>query len=81
MIRRARIEVIEKLDGEIKLKYLNKYLGYSTLEVNESQEECDSKMVNKMVEGIKPKQGKNLEFKIAGRTFLLWTKEDISTLG
>lgn len=80
-MRKARVEIIEQLNGEISIEYLNKSLDYKTIKTVEAQTECDSKMVNQIVERVKPKQGRNLGFNLFGRTFLLWTKGDISTWG
>ena len=80
-LRRAQILVMEDLDGNVELKYKDKILEYSVINVQPRATVCDAKMVNKKVEELKKKQGQNFQFNLFGRTFLLWRKADISTLG
>lgn len=79
-LKRAKVEIIERLDGSVLIKYKNKQLNYSTINTNPESKVYDSKMVNKRVEEIKKKQGHILQFNLLGRTFLLWRKADISIL-
>ena len=80
-LRRAPVQIFESLDGKILIKYKEQTLDYSVINIQPKVSECDSKMVNKKVEEIKNKQGRNFQFNLFGRTFLLWTKTDISTWG
>jgi len=80
-LRRAKITIIKKLSGEVLIKYKNKELNYTIIKKTKSTKVYDSKMVNRKVDAIKSKQGHSFQFNLLGRTFLLWTKADISTLG
>ena len=80
-MRRAKVEVIEKVSGEIQIKYKNKVLNCSVIKTVKPTKVYDSKKVNKRVDEIKEKKGLQIQFNLLGRTFLLWRKPDISTLG
>jgi hypothetical protein len=80
-MRRAKVVVIEKMDGEVRIEYRGKKLNSSVIEVTKSTKIYDSKSVNKKVNEIKEKKGFQLQFNFLGGTFLFWRKPDISTLG
>lgn len=80
-LRKARVDVIETLDGNIFINYNKKPLNYETINTKPSSREYSSKEINNKVKKLKSKQGRVYEFNILGRTFLLWRKADISTLG
>lgn len=80
-LRRTKVDVIEKLDGEITIEYKNKALKHKVIKTIQSTKEYDSKIVNKRVDEIKINQGQTYQFNLLGRTFLLWRKPDISILG
>jgi hypothetical protein len=79
-LRRARVEVIEKINSEILIKYRTRELEYTTIETQPKSKILDSKSVNKCVKEIKRRQGKTFQFNLLGGTFLFWRKPDISTL-
>lgn len=80
-LRRVKAEVIEKIEGEVIVKYRNKELEFSVIEVRPQSEEFNSKIVNRKVEEIKRRQGKVLQFNLLGGTFLFCRKPDISIWG
>jgi len=80
-LRRAKVHILESLDGSIKIQYRGKTLNFSTIEIKKNTSVYNSKIVNKKVDGLKQKQGRRYQFNLLGRTFLLWTRPDISTLG
>jgi hypothetical protein len=68
-LRKAKIEVIEGLDGEIQLKYKNKNLRYSVIQTRPFSRMYDSKQVNKRVDEIKAEQSKISNLNFVKRTF------------
>lgn len=79
-LRRVRVEVIEKMNGEITIVYRNKRLSYSTIEMRPKSNVVTSKEVNRYIDKIKKKRGKVFQFNLLGGTFLFWRKPDISNL-
>lgn len=73
-MRKAKVVVIEKMNGEIKLKYRGREIDYSVIKINKSTREYDTKMINKKVDKLKKKKGFQLQFKLLGGTFLIWRK-------
>lgn len=80
-MRKARVDVIEKLGDEILIQYKEKILNYKVKEIRKSRKICNPKTLNKTVDSLKKNQGKSYQFNFLGRTFLLWRKPDISTWG
>ncbi len=80
-MRGARVDVIETLDGKVQIRYKGKDLKLKINEICKSKKICNSKNLNKTVDKLKPRQGRSYQFNLLGRTFLLWTKPDISNLG
>lgn len=80
-LRRARVMVIERLDGTITINYKNKNLEYSIISKRPKSQVIDSKVVNRRVKELKVKQGRTFQFNLLGGTFLFWRKPDISNLG
>jgi len=80
-MRRARVTVIEKMDGEIRVEYRGKKVDCSVIKITKPTKVYDSKTVNKKVDEIKKKKGFQLQFNFLGRKFLLWRKPEISILG
>lgn len=80
-LRRAKVLVLESLDGGIKIQYRGKNLNHSIIEIKKNTKTYNSKTVNKRVDTLKKKQGRRYQFNLLGRTFLLWTRPDFSTLG
>jgi hypothetical protein len=68
-LRKAKIEVIEGLDGQIQLKYKNKNLSYSVIQTRPFSRMFDSKQVNKRVDEIKAEQSKIFNLNFVKRTF------------
>lgn len=80
-MKRAKVTVKEKIDGEIRIGYGGKDLDCSVIKVTKPTKVYDSKTVNKKVDEIKKKKGFQLQFNLLGRKFLLWRKPEVSTLG
>lgn len=80
-LRKTRVDVIETLDNKIYVQYNNKLLNYEIVNTKPNSREYSSKEINNKVKKLKPKQGQIYQFNFFGRTFLLWRKADISTLG
>ena len=79
-LRRAKVIVLESLNGDIKIQYNGKDLDYSIINIRQKTKIYNSKTINKKVDTLKKKQGRKYQFNLFGRTFLLWTRPDISTL-
>lgn len=80
-MRKARVDVIEKLDKTVLIQYRGRTLNYKVKEIRKPKKICNSKNLNKTVDNLKSRQGKKIQFNLAGVTFLLWRKTDISNLG
>ena len=80
-MRRTKVNVIEKTDGSVLISYRGKVLNCSIIEIVKSTKVYSSKGINKKVDELQKKKGFQLQFNLLGRTFSLWRKPDISTLG
>lgn len=63
-MRRAKVTVIEKINGEIRVEYRGKRLDCSVIKVTKPAEVYSSKLVNKKVDEIKRKKGFQLQFNL-----------------
>ncbi len=80
-MRKARVDVIVRLDKKVQIQYRGRDLKYTVMKIRKSRKICNPKNLNKTVDKLKTKQGRSYQFNFLGRTFLLWRKPDISTLG
>lgn len=68
-LRRARIDVLESLDGQIQLMYKKKVLNYTVIQTRPISRVYDSKQVNKRVDEIKEEQSTIFNLNFVKRTF------------
>lgn len=71
MLKKARVTVKEKLNGEIVIEYKKRNLDYKIHSKRDGAKIVASKNINKFVDGAKESQPKIFRFNLFGRTFLL----------
>jgi hypothetical protein len=66
ILRKAKVDITEKKDGEVIIRYKDKQLDYEIMETVVKQEVHTAKTVRKHVEKLKVKQGRSFQFNFLG---------------